>query len=100
ADVTFNGSGTGSYTLLPPANAWTQYQVGTPAGGPDTAATNEYPGDSGFQQSNTPVTLTGVSFQGYVYATNGYNAAGGSIILGAVQFGAGASSTHGGATIY
>ena len=101
--VNFNGSGTGIYTVTPPADAWKQYQVGTPNGvnqGPDTAASNEYPGDSGFESSNTPVTLTGVSFNGYVYTTNGYSAAGGAIIVGAVQFGAGASSTHGGATIY
>src|SRR5207302_802938 len=93
--VKFTGGGSGVITKMPPSDAWVQYQVGTPAGGSDTAATNQYPGDSGFQSSNTPYTLSGVTFNGFVYTTNGYSASGGTVILGAVQFGSGASSTQG-----
>jgi|GEM_PF-2861441 len=98
--VKFTGNGSQSLTIMPPSDAWKQYEVGTPSSGADSSAAGEYPGDSGFQQSAAPVTLSNVSFQGYVYATTGYNSVGGTVILGGVQFGQGASSSFGGTTLY
>jgi hypothetical protein len=109
--IGFTGGGAGLITVNPPSTAWQQYQVVTPngaAGFGDTSASNEYPGDAGLHTVAPFNFATGgggfngnqVTFNGYIFASTGYSATGNTIVVGAVQFGAGAASSSGGGTIF
>ncbi len=111
--VNFSGQGAQTLTVTPGSNAWMQYQVGTPnetnpilaptnsAGGDgyDPSKSDQFPGDAG-HYAVKPITVNGVTFQGYIYATSGYTATGGATVVGAVQFGTGLGSGGGHSTIF
>jgi hypothetical protein len=108
--IKFTGNGAGAnITAIPPASAWEEYQVATPNGtAGDSGASDEYPGDAGlhavkpysFSTGGGGFNASAVTFQGYVFASTGYTGGGGTLVLGAVQFGQGAASTSGGGTIF
>jgi len=80
-------------TATIPANAWMEYQAGTPDMGPgddegaDTFAANEYPGDAGNQNSGGGTGTYNIGktlFQGFIYTTGSATCTGSPVINGCI----------------
>lgn len=89
--LTFSASNTGAnYDAMPPADAWKEYQVGTPKiSGPDTTGPDTLAGDDewyGDDVNHTvkPYTIVKPAFRGFIYADKGCSGAGNPTIYGAL----------------
>ncbi len=95
---------------MPPADAWKEYVRATPgAGGPDTAAEDEYPGDGGYHTvkayrfdddfGGAPANKL-PCFRGFLYVTGTFSGGANALIHGAIVVTGGGSFGGGGADLF
>lgn len=105
-NIHIHANGQNPYTVSVPTDAWKQYTAGTFTAphSPDSAASDEYPGDGGTHVVKPTYTMptttfdgsgnTGVGFHGFLY-TYSFNCSGGNnIIVGQLLIGAGGSKIN------
>ncbi|MBI5245916.1 MAG: hypothetical protein HY923_01950 [Elusimicrobia bacterium] len=104
SNIHIHNTGANPYVVSVPTDAWKQYTAGTVTTPttPDAAATNQYPGDGGYNTAQPTYSIptvafdgatnTGMSFHGFLYA-NSFDCNGGvNSNVGQFQIGPGGTS--------